>query len=135
MDTLTHGHTTEQLLHNDHRTEQEEHTTNTPLAHNDYIDFTCPKMMVVSDEGKKLFQKEQDELMIGIIACSQMITEQRRDDATISHRLAPRRHRFRVHQLWQGRSELEAYHKLVRELSLDEEKFKEFFQLNRTQFA
>ncbi len=49
--------------------------------------------------------------------------------------LVPRKHRFWVHSIWQKRSELGAYHTLVRELSLDDEKFREFFRLNKVQFG
>ena len=45
-----------------------------------------------------------------------------------------RRHRWWVHAILQKRHTFGLYYHLVRELQLDEEKFKEFFRLNREQF-
>ena len=72
--------------------------------------------------------------MIAIVATARVVEEQKRKAAEKAEN-APCKHRFWVHKLWQGRSQLGAYHTLVHELSLDEEKFEEFFRLSRTQFA
>ena len=76
---------------------------------------------------------QQDEMMIAIVATALVVKEQKRKAAE-NAKNAPRKHRFWVHKLWQGWPQLGAYHTLVQELSLDEEKFKEFFRLRRTQF-
>ena len=66
--------------------------------------------------------------MISIVTTALVLEEQKRKAA----KNALGKHRFSVHKLWQGGPQLGAYHTLIRELTLDEEKFKELFRLNRT---
>ena len=82
-----------------------------------------------------LFQQEQDELMVAILACSEVLEEQKRQRAVEADRSKSRKHRFWVHPIWQGRSQLGSYNTLIRELTLDGEKFKEFFRLKKEQFT
>ena len=46
-----------------------------------------------------------------------------------------RRHRWWVHPINRRRKQQGAYHNLVQELELDDDRFKEYFRLNKNQFA
>ena len=53
----------------------------------------------------------------------------------VATRKKKRRHRWWVHPILQNRNQHGAYHHLVQELQLHEEKFQEYFRLSREQFA
>ena len=70
-------------------------------------------------------QHQQDGLMLAMLACgADIVEEQRRDRERLAGVRQPcRQHRYWVHPIWQARTQLGTYHTLVRELSLDDEKF------------
>ena len=96
----------------------------------------------LSDDELAIRMLQQDELMMLILTISSQILQDeasgRKPDQVETVPIVKkttRKHRYWVHSLWQKRSELGAYNNLVWELSLDDEKFKEFFRLNKIQFA
>lgn len=45
-----------------------------------------------------------------------------------------RKHRWWIHDIYQHRSRYGVYHHLIKELELDNERFTQYFRLNREQF-
>ena len=82
--------------------------------------------MVVAAEDIELYQ-DQDELLLG----SSLATKRSSQGVILWFAGTDKW----VHKLLSARSEFEAYNTLMKELSVDGEKFQEFFQLNSTQFA